>query len=506
MEEPRCRMSGRDDRQCMCDGMAPPADGGEPERVPAPASYLGILRLSGPLILSMTGVMIMQYLDALFLAWHSQDALAAIVPAGMAAYMVKSVFLGAAGYTSTFVAQYIGAGRPERVGAALWQGVYFSIAAGLIVASLAPLAGPFFELAGHDPGVREQEAAFFKISCLGAPLIMLNAAASGFWSGRGATLPLMAVHLLSLLLNALLAAVLIFGRFGLPEMGIRGAAVATVAAQGFAATILLVGALSPAHIKTYGTWSGRRIEPALLWRLIRFGAPNGFRFAVEMVAWTLFLFFVGRLGKNELAATNIAWRINGIAFFPLIGLSSAISIVVGQCQGRGDHRLAIKATYRGMIISQAWMMLAAAMFVAIPERLISMFHDPTIEAAGEFERVAEIGVVCLRFVAAYCLLDGFNVIFTGALVGAGDTRWTLVAAAVMNVPFVAVLYALLSFGMGVYALWAVATAFVMLQALVWFLRFRSGAWKTMRVIEAVPPGATGADRRGGREQTAGDAR
>ncbi|MCX7806347.1 MAG: MATE family efflux transporter [Planctomycetota bacterium] len=482
-------MERRRDAACPAGGDAP-----DPESVAA--SCLDILRLAGPLILSTTGVMIMQYLDALFLAWYSKDALAAVVPAGMAGYMVKSVFIGAAGYTSTFVTQYIGAGRPDRVGAALWQGVYFSIASGLLVASLAPLAGPFFDLVGHDPGVREQEAAFFRISCLGAPLIMLNAAVSGFWSGRGATLPLMAVQLLSLLLNSLLAWVLIFGRFGLPRMGISGAAVATVAAQGFSAALLLAGALLPRHIETYGTWRGRRIEPALMWRLIKFGMPNGVRFAVEMVAWTLFLFLVGRIGNAELAATNIAWRINGIAFFPLIGLSSAISIIVGRCQGRGDPVLAAKATWRGMVMSQAWMMLAAVMFVAIPERLISMFHDPESMTAEEFARVSGMGAVCLRFVAAYCLLDGFNVVFTGALIGAGDTRWTLAAAAIMNVPFALVLYALLAAGMGLYALWAAATAFVMFQAIVWFLRFRSGEWKTMRVIEVAPPEDAGADAAG----------
>ena len=84
-------------------------------------SYRGILSLAFPLILSMSSHMLMQFIDAIFLSWFSADAIAAVVPAGMTSWLLTSTFVGTAGYTSTFVAQYIGAGRNERAAHAAWQ-------------------------------------------------------------------------------------------------------------------------------------------------------------------------------------------------------------------------------------------------------------------------------------------------------------------------------------------------------------------------------------------------
>jgi MATE family multidrug resistance protein len=94
---------------------------------------LRILRLAAPLILSTTGFMFMQFIDAMFLSWYSPEALAAVVPAGMASYLLMSFFQGTAQYTSTFVAHYVGAKQPEKAFAVVWQGNYFSLAASVLV-------------------------------------------------------------------------------------------------------------------------------------------------------------------------------------------------------------------------------------------------------------------------------------------------------------------------------------------------------------------------------------
>jgi MATE family multidrug resistance protein len=94
-----------------------------------------------------------------------------------------------------------------------------------------------------------------------------------------------------------------------------------------------------------------------------------------------------------------------------------------------------------------------------------------------------MGVLLMRFVAVYCLLDGCNVIFVSSLQGAGDTHWTFVTALLLNLAFVAGLGWMDYYHATLYQLWGLATFFVMFQAVVWLLRFRAGAWKQMRVIE-----------------------
>jgi len=446
------------------------------------ASYRGILTLAAPLVLSTTGFMLMHLLDAIFLAKHSKEAIAASVPAGMAGFTLVSFFSGVTGYVGTFVAQYMGARRPERIGAAVWQALYLSLAAAVITAALGFLADPLFRLVGHEPGLQAIEVRYFQIMCWTALLPFLSVVLSAFYVGRGDNTTVMVVQLCGLAINGVLSYAFIFGRFGLPSYGAPGAAWATAIAQGFVVIPLAILFLRPVFRRTYRTWSARAFDGPLLKRLIRFGLPDGTRFTVEMVAFTLFVFIVGRLGTAELAATNISWRINGFAFFPLIGLSRAIATVVGHAQGRNEPHVAERATYRGLLISQGWMLFAAALFLLVPRPMLQLFTSEG-ENPEEAARALELGVELLRFVALYCVVDGLNIVFLGALQGAGDTRWTSAVAVSFYAVFVGVQLAMDHYHATLYQLWTVMTFFVMAQALIWLARFRAGHWKKMRVIE-----------------------
>lgn len=451
--------------------------------LPAP-SYGRILRISGPLILSHTSVMLMHLVDGLLLARYSPEAIAAAGPAGMTAWVFIGLATGLCGYSATFVAQYVGAGSPQRVGAAVWQAVYLALLAGAAIAAVSLAAEPLFALMGHAPRIAALETTFFRIFCWGAPFFLLCAALGGFFAGRNDNTPLMVVQFSGMALNALLAWLLIFGRGGLPEMGMAGAATATVAAQGAMSVAFFGLFLRRGVRRDHQTWAGRRLDLGLLRRLVRFGFPAGLRNVVELLAWTVFLVFVGRVGELGLAASSIVWRLNGLAFFPLIGLSVAVSMLVGQAQGAAQPRLAEQAVWRGLALGQVWMALLSAAFVLFPSNLIAPFLDPAHLGGFDHGQMVRTCTVLLRFVAAYCLLDAFNIFFLAALQGAGDTRWTLWASAVVHLLYVAALAAVLALGGGLYALWTAATLFVMSIAGLWVARFQGGAWKSMLVIEA----------------------
>jgi MATE family multidrug resistance protein len=448
-------------------------------------TYGAVLRLSGPMILAMTGEMLMQFVDGVFLSWHSVEAVAALGPAGLAAWGVRSLFVGTVGYVSTFVAQYHGAGRSDRIGASVWQAVYLSLAAGLLLALLSGTGGALFALAGHSGRIAELEGEYFRILCLGAPVGLLAAALAGFLSGLGRTRALMVVEVLGQVVHAVLAYAMIFGSFGLPSLGIAGAAWATVIGQSALVIMLAAVFLSGDARRRYRTWAARRPDLELARRLVRFGLPNGARFFFDMLAWTLFLVFIGRIGDLELAASAIVFRINGVAFFPMIGVSMAVAIIVGQAQGAGRPDIAAKATWRGLALAQVWMVAASVLFLAAPRELFALFHDESTVSAERWREISDMGVVVLRFVALYGLLDGFNVVFMGALQGAGDTRYSFRVMLVANILFGGSLLVLDQLRAGIYPFWAAGTVFVMGIALVWLARFRSGRWRSMRVVEAV---------------------
>lgn len=125
--------------------------------------YREVLVVAVPLILSTATWSVQHFVDRMFLTWYSPETIAAAMPAGMLNFTIISLFMGTAGYVSTFVAQYYGAGRYHRIGPAIWQGIYISLFGGLFLLCVIPLAEPAFRLIGHSPEIQQHEVIYFQI-------------------------------------------------------------------------------------------------------------------------------------------------------------------------------------------------------------------------------------------------------------------------------------------------------------------------------------------------------
>ena len=452
-----------------------------------PAGYREVLAVAVPLILSTATWSVQHFVDRMFLTWYAPEAIAAALPAGMLHFSMVSIFMGTAGYVSTFVAQYFGAGRYERIGPALWQGIYMSLIGGLLILCAIPFAEPVFRLVGHSPAVQTYEVVYFKILCLGAGPYIASYALSGFYSGRGRTWPVMWVNAFTTAVNLVLDYALIFGHWGFAELGIKGAGIATVIAGFFSlGTFLALLAVGNTN-RTFHTIKGWRPEGELFVRLLRYGFPSGVQFFLEMTGFTGFILIVGRLGTASLAATNIAFNINALAFMPMIGCGIAISVLVGQYLGADKPDLAQTAAYSGFHMTLSYMIAIGAAYVLVPDIFIAPFahqSDP-----GSFSEIYRYSVVLLRFVAVYSIFDAMNIIFCSAIKGAGDTRYVMIVTVILSffVLIIPVYVAVEILKVGLMISWVLATAYATLLGVVFFMRFLGGKWKTMRVIELEPP-------------------
>ncbi|MEW6264920.1 MAG: MATE family efflux transporter [Thermodesulfobacteriota bacterium] len=452
----------------------------------AEGGYRELLALAVPLIISTGAWSVQHFVDRMFLAWYSAEALAASVPAGLLNFSIMCLFLGVAGYVSTFVAQYHGAGRPRRIGPTVWQGLYVSVLGGLFLLALAPLAEPIFNLVGHDESVRRLEIIYFRILCLGGFPAIAAAAVSGFFAGLGKPWPVMWINLLSMGVNMSLNYLFIFGRGGFPEMGIAGAGLATVLAGTFSLAAFLILIWTPGHNRTYRTLEGWRPEADLFIRLLRYGLPSGVEMFMDLSGFSIFVLLVGRLGTNDLAATNIALNINMLAFLPMLGSGLAVSVLVGRYLGAERPGLAQKSAYSGFHLTLLYMGLVAAAYVLAPRVFVAPFA-----AKADPERFAEIldlSVVLLRFVAAYSLFDAMSIIFCSAIKGAGDTRFVMLmlGSVSLGVLILPTYLAVAVFNFGVKACWLAATFYSIVLAFAFYSRFRGGKWRAMRVIESRP--------------------
>jgi MATE family multidrug resistance protein len=458
------------------------------DRAMTPGGYRETLKVAWPLIISMGSFTLMQFTDRLFLAWHSAVSIQAALPAGILSFTMVSGFMALAGYANTFVAQYHGAGEADGCSRATAQGILLALASWPLMLALIPVGLWLLRVSGHAPAVMEEERAYFTILMLGSVSAPLTAALGGFFSGRGDTFTTMITNVTGNLLNIALDYAMIFGHWGFPALGIRGAAWATVA-SGFISPVLLFALyFSRRFSSVFRTRREFRYDPALMRRMIRFGLPAAAHLVLDVGAFTLFVLLTGRLGEVALAASNIALSINNIAFMPLIGISIAASILVGQYQGRRESAIAEKAGWTSLKIGWLYMGVIALTFAFFPGVYFRLFTGRG--AAGlPLEILLPVGRWLLLMMAIWGMLDAVNLILSGALKGAGDTRFVMVYTVVMAWGFwitgeIVIVFLL---DAGIVWAWAWMAVFVFIVAIGFLWRFRSGRWKTIELLERQTP-------------------
>jgi len=446
--------------------------------------YGEVLRVCLPLVLSLSATTLMEFTDRVFLANYSIEAISASLPAGITAYLFLAFFGGVGSYAGVFIAQYSGKGDHRSIGAVLWQAIYFTIIAGLLMYLVAVFAtDAIFMLAGHEEEVQRLETIYFSILCKGGFLHVAMATLSTFFTGRGLTRPVMIITFVGVFVNIPLDYALIFGLWGLPEMGIRGAAIATVIAWIINVVLLIALIFTRKHEEKFYVLSQIQVQWKLLKRLLRFGVPAAFQFTMDILAFTLFVLLVGRIGTAELAATNIVLSINALTFMPSMGASQGISVLVGQALGRKSPELATTYVRSGVRMLLVYTLIIDLIFIFAPEFVLAPFFHDT--GSGVDPTVLAHARDILKIVAVYLFCDVLYMMYTGALRGAGDTRFMMIAAT-LAAPICLILPVYIGiehFSISVNTAWLWILFFIATLNLVSWIRYRQGKWQKMLVIE-----------------------
>ncbi|MDR1052246.1 MAG: MATE family efflux transporter [Deltaproteobacteria bacterium] len=457
----------------------------------SPQGYREVLALCLPLIASTTASSMMLFTDRIFLSHYSLNAIAASLPAGVTKVAVTSFFMGVASYSGIFVAQYVGAKKSERAAAALWQGLYFALAAGILL-SLLYFASPFiFSFGSQNAEIMRLEIQYFQVLIACSPLDLAMVVMSSFLAALGRAKTVMWVSIFGALFNIPLNWLLIFGldvgdRAVIPELGVLGAAVATVLSWLLTTIILAVMIFNKRMEREFKIWKNRAYDGALMRRLIKYGWPGGVQFFMELFAFAFFSFAVSHIGELELACNNIVFSIEALSFFPMMGVGQAVSIMVGQAVGRGSPLDGARATKTGVVVSSLYVLWMVFVFVAFPRQLLSLFI-PAGSDPATVDFLLSLGRVILIYVAAYSFLDGTYLCCFGAVKGAGDVIFPMAAMALWGV-FGIILPILLLFAMGlatIHTLWYCMVFYVLGLTLTGVWRYKNGKWQNMRVIEHV---------------------
>jgi MATE family multidrug resistance protein len=442
-----------------------------------------ILAIAWPLIIANSFWNLQLTIDRVFLGHYSTEALGAAMAVMGVFWTPMALLQQTAAYLMTFVAQFFGAQKPEKIGPAVWQSIYVCVAGGLLFLLFIPMSDGIFAWIGHSDPIQAMESEYFEALCYSAMPTALVAAASAFFTGLGSTKIIIRINCVGMLANVLFDYILIFGNFGFPALGMAGAGYATALAGWVSAFYGFHLLFTGANQRDFGIKSGWRFDPDLMKRFIKYGLPSGLQWALEGLAFTMFLIFVGRMtnGDAALAASGIVVTLMMLAVLPAMGIAQAVSVLVGQHLGDKRPDVAEEATWSGLQIAIMYIVSVGLSFLIVPEFYLNWFYSE--KQALLWAEVSRIVPYLLMFVALFTAFDSMNLVFSFALKGAGDTRFVSLVALVLPWPLMVIpTWYMKDWSGAIYWAWAAASTFIILQSIVFLFRFRGAKWKAMSVI------------------------
>ena len=414
--------------------------------------------LAAPVVVAELGWITMGMVDTLMVGRISPEAIGA-VGVGSSLFFAIGVFaMGLLLGLDTLVAQAFGARRLDECHVWLVHGVALALALTPPVMAALWLLTAALGRWGLHPDVYVLTTPYLSIVTWSVLPLLLYAAFRRYLQGMGIVRPVMIALVLANVMNAITNWVLIFGKFGAPALGVRGAAWATVASRVVMAGVLLAVIIYRERGAGPARRSGEAAEAALFQtplrielprarRLFALGFPAALQMTLEVGVFAAATALAARLAPAALAAHQIALHFAGFTFMIPLGVASAGAVRVGHAVGRRDPAGVRRSGWTALLFGAGFMLCAAVVFIAFPRALIGAFTSD--------DGVLTVGATLLLVAAVFQLFDGLQGVATGVLRGLGDTRspmlWNLAGHWFIGLPLGYVLAFVMGFG--VIGLW-----------------------------------------------------
>ncbi|HEB90781.1 MAG TPA: MATE family efflux transporter [Deltaproteobacteria bacterium] len=431
--------------------------------------------LAAPLVATQIMVTAMGVVDSAIVGRLGAAELGAVGLGGMWVWTITCFFVGTSAGVQTFVAQHHGAGRADRCGTWSWQGLASVVPlAGLAALAIFVAAEGFVAFLAPSEHIAPLATGYMRARAFGIMGITAASSLSSFFRGVGDTRTPLFATLVANVANLFLDLGLVYGWFGMPRLGVVGAGIATSISEWIYFAAIATIFLRPFITRRFHT----RFHPpdlAEIKRLWRTGIPIGGQWVIEMLAFAVFTTLVARMGDAPMAASQAFIQLLSLSFMQAVGISIATTTLVGRYIGAGQLEVVGRSFRSSMILGGILAGIIATLFVVVPDRLLGIFsRDPD---------VLRLGGPLLVVGAFYQFFDAIAIVTDGALRGAGDTRRPFLVRCLLSWFVFLPLAYLLAFpmGWGLTGAWLGGLGAIVMLAGYLFLRFRSGAWRWIRI-------------------------
>jgi multidrug resistance protein, MATE family len=429
-----------------------------------------MVALAVPVVLSELGWMMMGVVDTVMVGRLGPAAIGAVALGNAVCYTPSMFGMGLMLGLDTLVAQAYGRRDHEECHRWLAQGVYLACFAAVPIMAGIALVGFFFARFGIAAEVAAPASGYMAWLLWGTLPLLIYGASRRYLQGVGQVRVITVTYIMANLVNWLLNWVLIYGKLGMPALGVNGSAISTVFARVTMGLALLGFAWRYERKRghpLFRHWAGPQI--ARLKQLMKLGAPAAGQILLEVGAWNLATFSAGYLTPVALATHQIVLNYASVTYMVPLGISAAAAVSVGHAVGAGDAARARRAGWLALGLGASFMLLAAMALLIWPRPLIELYtSDPSVLA---------VGPGLLAIVAAFEVFDGIQTVSTGALRGLGETRAPMLANLVGYWVLGLPLGFFLCFGLhrGINGLWIGLTLALVVIALVLIARWKRDA-------------------------------
>ncbi len=389
-----------------------------------------IWRVTYPIFLGLLAQNVINVTDTAFLGRVGEVALGAAAMGGLLYICVYTIAFGFSVGSQILIARRNGEGNYRAVGPIMWQGTAFSF--GMAVCLLILMyfsAAPLIRLLITSDSIYGATYEFFTWRIWGFLFAFVNVMFRGLYIGITRTKVLTMNAVVMALVNVVLDYALVFGELGLPEMGVRGAALASLIAEASSLIFFLLYTYYKVDLKKYGLNRFGQFDLSMVLRILRISCFTMVQYFLAMAIWFVFFMALERLGQRQLAVANIVRSVYVVLLIPVQALSTTANTLVSNLIGAGGSSGVVTLLHKISRMSFLIMVVCVGLCVVFPGSILSVY---TNEEALLVESVSALYVVC----GAMLIASLANVYFNG-ISGTGNTQ----AALVLEV-FVQVFYAL----------------------------------------------------------------
>ena len=434
-----------------------------------------ILLLSIPAVLEMVMESIFVIVDIFFVSKLGADAIATVGLTESLLTIIYAISLGLGTATTSLVSRRIGEKNPEAASRAAFQAIITGIAVSAIIGIPGILyAEKFLELMGSSPVIVENMAGYTRIMIGGNVVIMLLFIINAIFRSAGDAAVAMKVLWIGNILNIILDPCLIFGLGPFPELGIKGAAVATIIGRG-TAVIVQFYLLFFGHKRIRLSIKHLSVDLKVMFQLIRLSFGTIGQNLISTTSWIALVRIISIFGSEVVAGYTIAIRIIGFTLLPSWGISNAASTLVGQNLGAKKPDRAERSVWVTGWVNMILLGSIGIILVLFPEPFIAFFIDDV--------NVIKAGVEGLRIISIGFIGYGLGMVLVNSFNGAGDTSTPLkinfFAFWIVEIPLAWVLAIKANMNEnGVFV--AIVVAETLMTLIAWLV-FRRGKWKLKEV-------------------------